>query len=854
MSRRSLRKSGEFTGAALIEALEERRLLYDYVVNGTNNSESMFAQMQGANLVVGINGGSGISIPNPAGKTVRIYALGGNDQIHLVSNGGAIITADGGDGDDIIQLGGGGTAQNLSNLSGDSFLIGGTGADTVFLQDGNNPSPATYTITDSRFDRPGWGGFYYDADIESLRLFNTQFGDTVNVQSTWPNQPIRIINQGGADTDFVGNSSQGVQGMRANLYIEGITGSTNTIYISDVGDTTARSSNFDWDGDSAWGALNNFAPARIIWENANTTQVNVASGSGNDTFVVYGNNSYLVINNGVGNLTGNDTVQIGSPLVGGLISILAPVQIENNPAYTNLVITNEGDIANRTWTIDSANGYGSLTGMSPAPIYWDNADIATISLKCGLGSDSGLILRLSETLSINNSSGSSNLDTITFGDTDIGGMQQITGGGITIDNDPWYTDLIFENNYDQFSRNVTLDFVNSYNVLSGLAPATIRYDDADTKNVTIHVGVGVVGANTAVNVLRTATSGGTTIITSNGFMGATIGNPTTGLQSIIGTTLEVFPSYGSLTFDNRADTVARNIAQTIPFPGIIEFKITGLLPAPIHYGNFSSVQLLGGSGGNTYTIAGTGDANPWQLDTGPGDTVTVDGTNLPFWADARVELVNPVTSLASLTIQGDASVALTGPANQVLVTGSINLTGTAALDVRDKAVIVNYSGASPIESIRAAIASGYSAGAWNGPGINSSTAATTAGTAVGFADATDLFTTFPATFAGQSVDNTSVLLRHTLNGDANLDRNTNLVDFNRLASNFGQPSRRWSTGDFNFDTGANLADFNLLAGQFGQALGPDGGISQGTEFGEIPILPSTKLRDRELAALLTEFV
>ena len=110
-------------------------------------------------------------------------------------------------------------------------------------------------------------------------------------------------------------------------------------------------------------ALNNLAPARIIWENANTTRVNVTAGSGVDSFVVYGNNSYLVINNGGSNLIGNDTVQIGSPLVGGLISILAPVQVQNDLQYTNLIISNEGDTLIHAWRIDSANGYGSLEGM-----------------------------------------------------------------------------------------------------------------------------------------------------------------------------------------------------------------------------------------------------------------------------------------------------------------------------------------------------------------------------------------------------------------------------------------------------------------------------------------------------------
>ena len=104
-------------------------------------------------------------------------------------------------------------------------------------------------------------------------------------------------------------------------------------------------------------------------------------------------------------------------------------------------------------------------------------------------------------------------------------------------------------------------------------------------------------------------------------------------------------------------------------------------------------------------------------------------------------------------------------------------------------------------------------------------------TAVGFAEATDSFSTFPATFAGQSVDNTTVLLRYTYYGDADVSGNVNLVDFGRLASNFGQTGRRWAQGDFNFDGNVNVNDFSLLAGNMGQTgLGDDfggGGGGQG---------------------------
>jgi hypothetical protein len=66
-----------------------------------------------------------------------------------------------------------------------------------------------------------------------------------------------------------------------------------------------------------------------------------------------------------------------------------------------------------------------------------------------------------------------------------------------------------------------------------------------------------------------------------------------------------------------------------------------------------------------------------------------------------------------------------------------------------------------------------------------------------------------------------------LAGDANRDRRVDLLDFNMLASNFGQPNRTFSQGDFNYDGTVNLSDFNILASHFGQSLGPDGNRPDG---------------------------
>jgi hypothetical protein len=59
-----------------------------------------------------------------------------------------------------------------------------------------------------------------------------------------------------------------------------------------------------------------------------------------------------------------------------------------------------------------------------------------------------------------------------------------------------------------------------------------------------------------------------------------------------------------------------------------------------------------------------------------------------------------------------------------------------------------------------------------------------------------------------------------LAGDANHDREVNLVDLGILATNFGRSDRTFafSEGDFTYDGKVDLADLGVLAGNFGKAL------------------------------------
>jgi GH35 family endo-1,4-beta-xylanase len=154
---------------------------------------------------------------------------------------------------------------------------------------------------------------------------------------------------------------------------------------------------------------------------------------------------------------------------------------------------------------------------------------------------------------------------------------------------------------------------------------------------------------------------------------------------------------------------------------------------------------------------------------------------------------------------------------------SLTLSPNARLDLTNNALVVDHApGASPLTTIRTHLISARNGGAWDGAGITSALADASR-FAVGYGESGAVFTSFPAAFAGQLVDDSSVLVRFTRYGDANLDGAVNLQDFNKLAANFGAAAARlWTDGDFSYDGTVSLQDFNLLAGNFGlSATGPD---------------------------------
>jgi hypothetical protein len=194
----------------------------------------------------------------------------------------------------------------------------------------------------------------------------------------------------------------------------------------------------------------------------------------------------------------------------------------------------------------------------------------------------------------------------------------------------------------------------------------------------------------------------------------------------------------------------------------------------------------------------------------------------------------------AITVSGGL-VRIRAGANSVSVLKSLSTSGAGKLDLADNDLVIDYSASSPIASIRAQLAAAYNGGAWDGNGLISSTAAAQASlshrTALGYGEASALFANFPATFHGEAIDSTSIVVAYTANGDANLDGTVDTIDFNSLAANFGAIGKVWTQADFNYDGVVDTLDFNQLAANFGYTLPqPGGGAALVPEPGCIAVL------------------
>ncbi|HYO09270.1 MAG TPA: SdrD B-like domain-containing protein [Tepidisphaeraceae bacterium] len=236
------------------------------------------------------------------------------------------------------------------------------------------------------------------------------------------------------------------------------------------------------------------------------------------------------------------------------------------------------------------------------------------------------------------------------------------------------------------------------------------------------------------------------------------------------------------------------------------------------------------SGGRTVTYAGAEKINL----TNGTHTITGDLGAVDLTVSANTTaLMNATQRLTKLTVAGSAQLSAGG--NKVLVTDSLAFTGAGRLDLTDNAAIIRYAtpnpsplgtwGGSQYTGLTGNITAGRNGGAWNGNGIFSSTAAASgrlttlaAGEAseiLGLSDAEGGVPT--GTWEGQAVDATTVLIKYTYAGDANLSGRIDGDDYFLIDSKINTAGAwGWRNGDFDYNGKVNGDDYFVIDSNIGR--------------------------------------
>jgi hypothetical protein len=255
---------------------------------------------------------------------------------------------------------------------------------------------------------------------------------------------------------------------------------------------------------------------------------------------------------------------------------------------------------------------------------------------------------------------------------------------------------------------------------------------------------------------------------------------------------------GSLA-NNRALLVVGSTAAT----GIL----TGTSPTPITTSAASITDLNLAATLPTSTITNLGNIRiykPATLGTIAGDT----GNLTVKAATSTTAIRNGAFVESGLTVRSGSGVSR---GSSLIVQGS-----NGTLDLTDNAWIVDYAAdaTSPLVGLRPALTSGK---------VFSSIS----GRRVGVVEASAIGS--PATWFGETIDASAILLRSTFGGDADVDGTVDFADLVRLAQNYGLAQKTWSDGDFDYDGNVDFDDLVSLAQNYsGTAI--ETGAAGGDDF------------------------
>jgi hypothetical protein len=422
---------------------------------------------------------------------------------------------------------------------------------------------------------------YQQLDLGTLEIRTGTGINIVNVQSTpvslSPNNSTLLVGGSVEETEVrVGNAGS-LSGILGALFV-----SHASLNVDDSADLAHANVVVTADAN---GAITGLAPATIGYYQ-DSRAVNIAMGTGTNTVNVQGTfaNQHLTIN--AQPVFSNLTVNIGT-LTHNLDTIQGNVTVNGSFGQTTLNILDQNEAANVTWTLTpgSVTRTGSaLISYAANPMAVDGLNISggsgtntynistaarwLTTLNTGTGNDAFNVLAINHTVVgggslVVNDQGAG---TVTVGNAgSLGGIQ----GAVAVSNASNYTTLVVDGSADGATH---ANVVVTAGSITGLAPATISYQQSGLRALAIASGTGTNTVNVSSTPFNAVQFPHTTLIGHSASTTVNVGNSTDGVQDITGALDVSDPgNLATLVVDDSADAVGRTATLRAPK------KMTGML-------------------------------------------------------------------------------------------------------------------------------------------------------------------------------------------------------------------------------------------------------------------------------------
>ena len=273
-----------------------------------------------------------------------------------------------------------------SNLGGDTVNVGNAGSvqgilgaltiqnppsfDTINIDDSEDGVARNVTLSTFVSGGANFGSItglapaainYKYADTGGVNITTGFADDTVNVRATGVVTNLSTL--GGNDTVNVGNAGS-AQGILGALTIQNPGGFTS-VHVNDSTDTVARTATLSTfnSGGFDWGSIIGLAPASIVYKYADTSNVNVTTGSGNDTVNVLATGRTTNLSTS----GGHDTVNVGN--AGSVQGITGTLIIQNLHGTDTVNVNDSADTTGRGVRLSySGPNLGTIGGLATGAI------------------------------------------------------------------------------------------------------------------------------------------------------------------------------------------------------------------------------------------------------------------------------------------------------------------------------------------------------------------------------------------------------------------------------------------------------------------------------------------------------